>query len=307
MSGKKLSRSEKLYLKLTDREGYKKYKEDLRVRREEDFFFQRSKAINHPQLNRPQKPVTAFRHSGNIGDIIYSLPAAFGLANGGKLHYYLHVNQAADYQHFYHPLGNVLMNDKIVDMLTPLLSYQPSIAVAKKWEGEEIDFDLDEFRNYSFHLDRGSIVRWYFQVYATYYNSAEPWLIAPADERYKNTLVIARSHRYRSPVVDYSFLKEYPNKLFLGVKEEYEDMKKALPDLVHQPVTDFLEMATIINSCKLFIGNQSFPFSLAEALKANRLLEVYYKVPNVIVEGRGANDFMYQPQFEHAVKRLMGD
>lgn len=307
MSGKKLSGREKLYLKLTNREAYKKYKEEIRLQREKDFFVQQSQAIKHPVLDRIQKSTTSFRHSGNIGDIIYSLPAAFGLAGTGTVNYYLHADQPADYQHFYHPLGNVLMNDKIVNMMLPLLSYQPKIAVAKKWEGEQLDYDLDEFRRYNFHLDRGSIVRWYFHVYATYYNSSEPWLIAPKNEQYKDTLVIARSHRYRSPVVDYSFLKNYPNKIFLGVSEEFEDMKKAVPDLVQKPVKDFLEMATIINSCKLFIGNQSFPFSVAEALKATRLLEVYYKVPNVIVEGRGANDFMYQPQFEHAVKRLMAE
>ena len=66
-------------------------------------------------------------------------------------------------------------------------------------------------------------------------------------------------------------------------------------------------MATIINSCRLFIGNQSFPFSVAEGLKANRLLEVYPKAPNVIVEGAGANDFIYQPQFEYAVERLLNE
>ena len=81
-------------------------------------------------------------------------------------------------------------------------------------------------------------------------------------------------------------------------------MKQVLPDLRFQPVTNFLEMAGIINSCKLFIGNQSFPFSIAEALKVTRLLESYYRVPNVIVEGPGGNDFLYQPQFEYAVRRL---
>jgi ADP-heptose:LPS heptosyltransferase len=129
--------------------------------------------------------------------------------------------------------------------------------------------------------------------------------VAPKDEQYFNTIIIARSHRYRSPLIDYSFLNGYRNKLFIGVQEEYDDMKKVLPDLEFKPVNDFLEMATIINSCRLFIGNQSFPFSLAEALKVNRLLEVYYKAPNVVVEGKGANDFIYQPQFEYAVKRLL--
>jgi hypothetical protein len=198
-----------------------------------------------------------------------------------------------------------MLNNKIVEMLTPLLLHQPQIAVVEKYNTQPVDYDLDEFRTYTFLQDRGSISRWYFNVYGISYNTSQPWLVAPRNEQYTNKIIIARSHRYRSLVVDYSFLKKYPNKLFVGVQEEYEDMKKVLPDLEYKPVNDFLEMATIINSCKLFIGNQSFPFSLAEALKVKRLLEVYYKAPNVVVEGEGANDFIYQPQFEYAVKRLL--
>jgi hypothetical protein len=193
----------------------------------------------------------------------------------------------------------------MVDLLMPLLLHQPQITVVEKYDKQPVDYNLDEFRSYSILLDRGSITRWYCAVYGISYDTSQPWLTAPKDERYVNNIVIARSHRYRSPVVDYGFLKKYPNKLFVGVQEEYDDMKKVLPDLEFKPVKDFLEMAIIINSCKLFIGNQSFPFSLAEALKVNRLLEVCYKAPNVIVEGKGANDFIYQPQFEYAVKRLL--
>ena len=65
-----------------------------------------------------------------------------------------------------------------------------------------------------------------------------------------------------------------------------------MPDLRFKPVTDFLEMAIIVNSCKLFIGNQSFPFALAEAMKVKRLLEVYYKAPNVGVQGKNGSEFM---------------
>ena len=63
-------------------------------------------------------------------------------------------------------------------------------------------------------------------------------------------------------------------------------------------------MASIINGSKLFIGNQTFAFSLAEGLKVNRVLELYYAAPNVIVEGKGGHDFFYQPHFEKAVETL---
>jgi hypothetical protein len=298
MEYRKISKLHKWYLKYTDRPAYDLYKRSLK-----DYdFYQRTVQIQHPPLDHPYKMLTSFKHSGNSGDIIYSLPTVFELAKNGKAQIYLNEGEVGIYQD-YHPLGGVMLNDKVIQMLKPLLSYQPRIELCEKYNGEKIDYDLDQFRTYGILMDRGSIVKWYYYVYGISADSSVPWLTAPVDHHYADYLVVARSHRYRQPMIDYSFLKKYPKKIFVGVPEEYEDMKKVLPDIEYRPVKDFLEMATIITSCRLFIGNQSFPFSIAEALKANRLLEVYYKAPNVIVEGRGGNDFMYQPQFEYMVKK----
>jgi hypothetical protein len=301
MDYKKLSKWHKWYLKYTDRPAYKQYKRSL-----QDYaFYQKTKVLQHPPLNHPYKALTSFKHSGNVGDIIYSLPTVWELSKNGKAHFYLHLNQPGEYNYDYHPLGNIMLSQKMADMLKPLLLYQEQIAQVTIYSDNPVDYNLDEFRSYSFDKHNGNITHWYFNVYGIYYDTSVPWLTAPKDEQYANTIVLARSHRYRSPLVSYGFLEAYPNKIFIGVPEEYEDMKKDLPDLEFKPVKDFLEMATIINSCRLFIGNQSFPFSLAEALKINRLLEVYYKAPNVIVQGKNGSDFIYQPQFEYAVSRLL--
>ena len=87
--------------------------------------------------------------------------------------------------------------------------------------------------------------------------------------------------------------------------DEFEEMKKQLPKLEYKPVANFLELASVIAGSKLFIGNQSFPFSLAEALKVRRVLEVFYQCPNVLVEGANGYDFCYQPQFEKIVSDLL--
>ena len=297
---KKLNNLQKWYLKYTNKDAYKDYKMQLR-----SFdFVQNTLKIVHPNLNHQQKKFTSFMHSGNSGDIIYAMPAMFELSKAGKANLYLQSNQKGMYENF-HPLGNVMLNDATINMLLPLLEYQPQINICKKYDTENIDYDLDAFRKYSFMLDRGSITRWYFQVFGINADTSLPWLIAPINNDYKNYLVIARSHRYRSPLIDYGFLKKYDNIYFIGVQEEFEDMQISIPNISYLKINNFLEMATIINSCKLFIGNQSFPFSIAEGLKVKRLLEVCYKCPNVIVEGKGANDFMYQPQFEYSVARLM--
>ncbi|HEY0042849.1 MAG TPA: hypothetical protein VGB71_19380 [Flavisolibacter sp.] len=315
MEHKKISTLHKWFLKYFNRPAYKAYKESYRkamerkndalhLKKLEEDFIAATKQLPHRLPQAHTGPVR-MKHSGNAGDTIYALPAMLALAAGNPLQISLHTNQPIDNKTLNHPLGNIMLNSRMVELLKPLLLHQPQIAAVTEYKGEAIDYDMDVFRNYNFYLDKGSIVHWYFWVHGVSYNTSLPWLTAPIDEQFHHTIVIARSQRYRSPLIDYGFLKKYDTLLFLGLEDEYREMKDVIPHLMYKPVADFLEMATIINSCQLFIGNQSFPFALAEALKVKRLLEVHYLAPNVVTEGQGANEFMYQPQFEYAVGRLL--
>ncbi|MEO5968188.1 MAG: hypothetical protein ABIP68_01795 [Ferruginibacter sp.] len=290
---------QKLYLKLTDKDAYKRLKHKVYDERFEKKVIEQEKV----NINHQFKKITTFKHSGNSGDIIYALPAIYALSKNGTAKVYLKANERGRYTHF-HPLGNIMLSEKVIQMLKPLLEYQPQIELCEIYNGETIDYDLDIFRNQIFPLNRGSIIRWYFHIYAIFYNTSLPWLSAPDNHNYSDYIVIARSHRHRSPGVNYNFLKKFSKILFVGLPVEYDEMKISIPHLEYKPVNNFLEMASIIKSCKLFIGNQTFAFSLAEGLKTNRLLEVYYDAPNVIVEGEGAHDFIFQEQFEKAVEML---
>lgn len=315
MEVKKLRGLKKICIKYLRPQLYRKYKRVMlklterpliheHIRRNPVMMWrQKSAGVKHPVLRPETGDVVTFMHSGNSGDIIYALPAMYKLAGTKKARLFLHLDRPGIYDTF-HPLGNVMLNKKMADMLDPLLSSQSQIESVRPYNGEKIDFNLDEFRNYTFILDRGSIARWYFNVFAITAPLYKPWLITPKDSRVKDSIVIARSHRYRNPLIDYSFISKYPSLFFIGVEEEYRDMKEMLPTIQWLPVKDFLEMATLINGARLFIGNQSFPFSIAEGLKCNRLLEAFYRIPNVIPEGPGANDFYYQPQFELMVDEL---
>lgn len=66
----------------------------------------------------------------------------------------------------------------------------------------------------------------------------------------------------------------------------------------------FLELAEIIAVCKLFIGNQSFPFSIAEGLKIQRILELSTDIINVVPEGKGGYDVLFQYHFESLASDL---
>jgi hypothetical protein len=82
-------------------------------------------------------------------------------------------------------------------------------------------------------------------------------------------------------------------------------MKKVIPNLKHIKVLNALDLAQTIAGCKFFIGNQSFSFAVAEAIKVKRVLEVCYETPNVIPEGQNGYDFCFQPQFEKIVMDLI--
>jgi len=252
------------------------------------------------------KSCYTFKHSGNSGDIIYSLPTLYALAGGVQADLYLNLDLPMIYSIVRgpHPLLNTMLNQNMFSMLRPLLLAQPEINRCEVYNGENIDYDLDIFRNSPFPSHAGNIARWYFLHFAVNADLGKPWLRVNANCDVSDCIVIARSQGYHSPGIDYSFLQKYGKLLFVGVPEEYEAMKKALPDLEYHQVADFLELAEIIAGCRLFIGNQSFPFSIAEALKVRRILEVCYHCPNVIVEGSNGYDFCFQPQFEIIVKKL---
>lgn len=262
--------------------------------------------ISHPPAIEGDE--VNFSHSGHAGDIIYSIPAIYALAKGRKINLYLTLNQPnRDFtKKMRHPNGNVMLTGKSVTLFAPLLLAQKDFLRCEAWEGQQIHYDLTLFREFPFDYRMGSIARWYFLTFGINSDLGKAWLQVTPDNTFRDAIVLARSSRYRTPGIDYRFLNKYPEVVFVGMPDEYEDMKQQIPSLVYQPVKQFLELASVIAGSRLFIGNQSFPFSLAEALKVRRVLEVFPQCPNVVVEGANGYDFCYQPQFEKIVHDLMG-
>ena len=113
-----------------------------------------------------------------------------------------------------------------------------------------------------------------------------------------------RSLRRQNQFIDYSFLKSYKNIIFIGLENEFNDLKKKISNLEYYNSKDFLELSAIIKNAKLFIGNLSFGYALAEGLKVPRLLESGPNFPFVYPNGENAYDFYFQEHFENLVKRL---
>ena len=113
-----------------------------------------------------------------------------------------------------------------------------------------------------------------------------------------------RSLRRQNRFLNYSFLNKYKNIVFIGLKNEYEDLKKYVGNLEFYNSKDFLELASIIKNSKLFIGNLSFGYAIAEAIKVPRMLESAPNFPLVYPNGPNAYDFYFQSHFEELVKKL---
>ena len=148
-------------------------------------------------------------------------------------------------------------------------------------------------------------MRWYFHLAAIHCDLNEPYVFVNNHKTINNKIVILRSARRQNKLINYNFLNDYKDILFVGLKDEYISLKKELPLLDYYDPINFLELAEIIRSSKIFIGNLSFGYALAEAIKVPRLLESQPDFPLVYPNGENAYDFYFQEHFEYLFKKLI--
>jgi hypothetical protein len=256
----------------------------------------------------------AFRHSFNAGDVIYSLWSVkkFCLDNNVKADYYQHLNKMTHHEEG-HPTRTkemvmVTLNNYMYDMMKPLIESLPFIDKFLPWQGEQA-VNLDRIREININLPFGDIRKWYGYAYPDMQVDIGSELFGLEEvggqwlPEYRDAVVINRTTRYRNDVINYGFLQRIKNPIyFVGALEEYADMLNWVPKAKYVKVKNFKELASVIASSKLFIGNQSFCFALAEAMKSPRVLEVSPKYPNVITAGPNGYDFMDNQCFEQLVK-----
>lgn len=249
------------------------------------------------------------KHSGNLGDIIYSLSVLCQLSIDKAAHivYYIKLDVPSTFTDKTHPVGSVMINRKMFEMALPLLKCQPYIHdVIPLERGEDIlvDYDLDLFRKDHKNLSAGDIKTWITLSYPELRpDLSDECLYIPTIPN--DYIVINRSQRYNAPLIDYTILEDKGKCMFVGVESEYKIMRAIAPSIEYLPVNDFKELAEIIAGCKLFVGNQSMPFAIAEQLKVKRVLEQYYGCPNVLPNGGEWYTFQTQKQFEKIINNYI--
>lgn len=250
-------------------------------------------------------------NSGNAGDLIYSLSSMHYLwtMHNKEIDLYLRVGVPSTFTSATHPVGNVMLNDTMFNMLRPLLLSQSYIHDVIRVEGKEeieIDFDFDLFRDNAKNLSGGDIKLWHSLVYPELKPSTTYKVLEASPYEEGEYIVINRSTRYNNPLIDYTLLEKLGKKMyFVGVEDEFKIMSAIIPNLIHKQVNDFLEMADLIYGSWLFIGNQSMAFSIAEQLKVRRVLEQYFAAPNVIPQGGDWAVFHTNKQFENIINSMI--
>ena len=297
---------QKLWLKIFNKKKYREFKNQKTKIKNINLYDKNIKIkLDQISLVLENKNEISFLHSGHLGDIINSLPLIKEISKDKKCNLFIELNKLLPLhaQNSDHPFGKYYLSESSVKKMLPLLSKQNYIKKVDIFKNQKIDIDLNLFREFPINFNIDSI-RWYFHITGIHAELDIPYLTNVGFHEIKEKIVIIRTKRRRNYLINYNFLKNYDNVLFLGLIDEYNELKKEISNLEFFECKDFLEMAKIINSSKIFIGNLSFGFTLAEGLKKPRLLESGPDFPLVYPNGKYAYDFYFQKHFEKNFNKL---
>ena len=295
---------QKYFYKLFDKKKYLSFKKEREIQRSLNQFNKKYKSyIEEVHEKIRNKKQLNLLHSGHLGDLIYAMPVIKELAKNHVCHFYIQTNKIMPVEYYNHPAGNVFIDDRMLNLFLPLMKEQKFIHKVEKYNNQEIDINFDIFRELPVNINFNS-PRWYFQITGIQVDLTDPYLEVEPHDEIKNKIIIHRTFRHRNQFINYKFLQKYKDLIFIGIKDEYEDLKKDIKNLDFYNCKDYLDMARIIKSCKFFIGNQSVAYPMAEALKVPRILEAEPLFPVVQPIGKNAFDFYFQPHFEKWCEHL---
>lgn len=235
--------------------------------------------LNSERLRRTRP---RFYHSGDLGDVIYSLPTVKVLGGGD---FFLGPDLRVPM-----PIREKFTPERAA-LIIPLLESQNYILSAQyaKEMPEPTSYDLNEMRRLlstSQPLDVSpgfNLARCYLKFFNfDLGHDRFKWLDVPPVA--KERVIINRSERYRDPNFRWDLiLNKYRSSIaFIGLKHEHADFVKRWGPVSRIETKNLLEAAQVIAGAELFVGNQSCCYSIAEGLKQQAILEKCPEASNTL-------------------------
>jgi ADP-heptose:LPS heptosyltransferase/GT2 family glycosyltransferase len=201
---------------------------------------------------------SSYYHSGNLGDIIYAL-YAIKLAGGGDL---LIGPERKDTP----PCTNPINADQFA-LLRPLLEKQTFIkklAFRPTHPLHDVEHDLNAFREHNPHEHLTKAHCRLLGVEHLFKDDA-PWLTVE-DPIWTGKIIVNRTARYRSTSFPWKeMVRKYADQmLFIGHSTEHKAFCQEFESRISfYESRDFMELARVIKGGQCFVGNESFPLSIA--------------------------------------------
>ena len=224
-------------------------------------------------------------HSGKYGDLIWSLPAMMGIAERYK-QAKTPINLSGSLREWF---------QWAVPNIAPLLQAQSYIESVSTTPRQWQDVCGDVYWQIPFKsgvLERDwNIPRLYLWHFGLPYSRMEkPWLTVAPKPVAKCVVNRTMAHEYHNPKMQWGFIKNRPDTVFVGTKQEHDAFCRDIWKLPHYPTANLLEVAEVIAGAEFFVGNQGCNHTIAEALKKKIWLEVSPYYPSVIVQREGVTN-----------------
>lgn len=209
-------------------------------------------------LSDPEEVLT-FVHAGDLGDIIYSLPAI--RARGGGIIKFSE-----------HGYAREPMTDERVGVIADLLFEQSYIKGIERHDDGYTDYDLRGFR--ALHKQHSNLAGDQANWIGVKPDMTIPWLHVP---KVGSTpiIIVNRTERYRNPDFPWQrfYAENWQAMRFVGLDSEHQEFEQEVGKVSRITTANLLDVAKLISGSLMFVGNQSVCFAIAEGLKHERIQE----------------------------------
>lgn len=232
-----------------------------------------------------------FKHSGDMGDIIYSLPSMKALG-GGVLFLDPLGGPSNKYIKKQCPDGRTNLNKKSIDFMAPLLKSQSYISDVRYFNNENIDYDLDNFRDYLTRTERRSdnLVDCSLQSLGFNFDKCNDSWIDVSPINIGKKIVIAYSPRRQG---NYAWMKFnlkniVKDSIFIGLEKEHEFFEWIYSIKIdYYKESSIMDLCSLIKGSELVISNSTFMLSLAIGMNhPNIIQQVDYRNNSTVFPNR---------------------